>query len=173
MYFPEQLSAVSSSDRGTYLAGKYISIARIPTFSGRDWDMIITFQLSDAKRKLARVCTAQLIIQIAKRSKVSRLSNMEGSIALLWLWKCDRVDRSTQWFFFYEENIAEIHFHFTLHFRRDVKQFIFVVSEPHVPRIGVENRSSIILSYSVNICPHLNNLHVNATQRCLRVEGNK
>jgi hypothetical protein len=61
VYFPEQLSAVSSSDSGTYLAGKYISIARIPTFSGREFDIFIYFNLSVAKSLLARVYSAHLM----------------------------------------------------------------------------------------------------------------
>ena len=40
VYFPAQLSAFSSSVRGTYLAGVYISIARTPTFSGRVVDIV-------------------------------------------------------------------------------------------------------------------------------------
>ena len=36
VYLPVQLSAFSRSERETYLEGTYISIARIPTFSGRD-----------------------------------------------------------------------------------------------------------------------------------------
>lgn len=135
------------------------------------------FQLSDAKRKLARVCTAQLMIQIAKRSKVSRLSSIIWKVLqycfamTLKMWY-GRPIYAVIFFLWRKYLLRRCHFHFTLHFRRDVKQFIFVVSEPHVPRIGVENRSSIILSYSVDICPHLNNLYVNATQRCLREEGN-
>lgn len=40
VYLPAQLSAFSRSTRETYLAGTYISIARIPTFSGRDACMV-------------------------------------------------------------------------------------------------------------------------------------
>lgn len=52
MYLPEQLSASSSSVRGTNLEGKYISMARIPTLSGRDALILVVIRQSRREHSL-------------------------------------------------------------------------------------------------------------------------